>query len=87
MCAGPFKSPSIPAPPPPPPEEESVRQQRQRLRREQQAEKTKNKQQQYEERVAAYQGRRGRRSLLTGRRGGQGYEIASSLMSNSTLGA
>jgi len=87
MCVGPFKAPSIPAPPPPPPEAESVRQQRERLRKQQQLERTKTKAEQYEQRVAAYTGRRGRRSLLTGRRGGQGFEIAGSLMSGQTLGA
>ena len=87
MCVGPFKPPSIPAPPPPPPEEESVRQQRERLRKQQQLERTNTKAEQYEQRVAAYTGRRGRRSLLTGRRGGQGFEIAGSLMSGQTLGA
>ena len=87
MCVGPFKPPSIPAPPAPPPEAESVRQQRERLRKQQQTERTKTKQQQYEDRVAAYTGRKGRRSLLTGRRGGQGFEIAGSLKSSSTLGA
>ena len=51
------------------------------------AEKKKLKDQQFEERVAAYTGRRGRRSLLTGRRGGEGFEISASLMSKNTLGA
>ena len=37
------------------------------------AEKKRLKEQQFEERVAAYTGRRGRRSLLTGRRGGEGF--------------
>ena len=87
MCVGPFKPPPMPDLPPPPPEAESVRQQRERLRKQQQAERTKTKQQQYEDRVAAYTGRKGRRSLLTGRRGGQGHEIAGSLLSGTTLGA
>jgi hypothetical protein len=87
MCVGPFKPPSMPAPPPPLPEEESVRQQRERLRKSQQLERTKTKQAQYEDRVAAYTGRKGRRSLLTGRRGGQGFEIAGSMKSSATLGA
>ena len=86
MCAGPFK-PKAPPPPPPPVEEESVRQQRKRLRSQEMAEKKKLKDEQFEERVAAYTGRRGRRSLLTGRRGGQGFEISASLMSKPTLGA
>ena len=51
------------------------------------AEKTRIKQEQFEDRVAAYTGRRGRRSLLTGRRGGQGFEISAQLMSKPTLGA
>jgi len=76
MCAGPFK-PSPPPPPPPPVEEESVKQQRARMR----------KQQAFEDRVAAYSGRRGRRSLLSGRRGGQGFEVSQNLMSKDTLGA
>ena len=86
MCAGPFK-PKAPTPPPPPVEEESVRQQRKRLRSHEMAEKTRIKQEQFEDRVAAYTGRRGRRSLLTGRRGGQGFEISAQLMSKPTLGA
>ena len=86
MCAGPLK-PKAPPPPPPPVEEESVRQQRKRLRTQEMAEKKQLKEKQFEERVAAYTGRRGRRSLLTGRRGGQGFEVAVDLMSKSTLGA
>ena len=86
MCAGPFK-PSPPPPPPPPVEEESVKQQRARMRKQQEAERTANKQKAFEDRVAACSGRRGRRSLLSGRRGGAGYEISSGLMSKDTLGA
>ena len=86
MCAGPFK-PKAPPPPPPPVEDESVRQQRKRLRSQEMAEKKKLKDQQFEERVAAYTGRRGRRSLLRGRRGGQGFEVSATLMSKPTLGA
>ena len=63
------------------------RQQRKRLRSQEMAEKKRLKEQQFEERVAAYTGRRGRRSLLTGRRGGQGFEISAQLMSKPTLGA
>lgn len=86
MCAGPFR-PKAPPPPPPPVEEESVRQQRLRMRKQQDAERAANKQKAFEERVAAYSGRVGRRSLLQGRRGGQGFEIAARLMSKPTLGA
>ena len=86
MCAGPFK-PSAPPPPPPPVEEESVKQQRARMRKQQEAERTANKQHAFEDRVAAYSGRRGRRSLLSGRRGGQGFEVSQNLMSKNTLGA
>jgi hypothetical protein len=86
MCAGPFK-PSIPSPPPPPPEEESVKQQRLRMRKQEEAQRTANKQEAFEDRVAAYSGKVGRRSLLTGRRGGEGFELSSSLMSKDTLGA
>ena len=86
MCAGPFK-PKAPPPPPPPVEDESVRQQRKRLRSQEMAEKKRLKEQQFEERVAAYTGRRGRRSLLRGRRGGQGFEVSATLMSKPTLGA
>jgi hypothetical protein len=86
MCAGPFK-PSPPPPPPPIPEEESVRQQRERLRKQEQTDRSKLKQQQFEDRVAAYTGQRGRRSLLTGRRGGEGFNVNVSLMSKDTLGA
>ena len=58
-----------------------------RLRSQEMAEKKKLKEEQFEDRVAAYTGRRGRRSLLTGRRGGEGFEISAQLMSKNTLGA
>ena len=85
MCAGPFR-PRTPPPPPPPVEEESVRQQRLRMRKQQDAERAANKQKAFEERKKQI-GRVGRRSLLQGRRGGQGFEIAATLMSKPTLGA
>ena len=83
MCAGPFK-PSKPAPPP---EDKSAKAMRQRERIRQQEETSKLKEQRYEERVAAAYGRMGRRSLLSGRRGGTGFQLQENLMSKKTLGA
>ena len=86
MCAGPFK-PSRPAPPPPPVEDKSAKAMRQRERIRQQEETSKLKEQRYEERVAAAYGKMGRRSLLSGRRGGTGFQLQENLMSKKTLGA
>tara|TARA_B100000513_G_scaffold178265_1_gene95854 strand:- start:628 stop:888 length:261 start_codon:yes stop_codon:yes gene_type:complete len=86
MCAGPFR-PSSPPPPPPPQEDLRAVAQRKRERIRQQEETTKLKEQRYEERVASAYGRRGRRSLLSGRRGGTGFQLQENLMSKKTLGA
>ena len=80
MCAGPFR-PKAPPPPPPPVEEESVRQQRLRMRKQQDLKEKAKRKSNLKKELLHYSGRRGRRSLLTGRRGGQGFEIAADLMS------
>ncbi|BAQ87625.1 hypothetical protein [uncultured Mediterranean phage uvMED] len=87
MCGNPFSSPSIPAPPPPPPEDESARDARKRMREDEQKETAEKKRDDLENRIAALYGTTGRRSLLTGRTGGQGFKVGSELMSNRTLGA
>lgn len=87
MCGNPFSSPSIPAPPPPPPEDESAREARKRIREDEQKERAEQKEQDLESRIAALYGTTGRRSLLTGRSGGQGFNVDRQLMSNRTLGA
>ena len=86
MCAGPFR-PSRPPAPPPLKEDTSAKAMRQRERIRQQEETSKLKEQRYEERVAASYGRMGRRSLLSGRRGGTGFQLQENLMSKKTLGA
>ena len=90
MCVGPFKpkAPNITIPPPAVvPEEEAAKESRRRIRAEQQSETTKLKEEAFESRVAAAYGRKGRRSLLTGARGGAGYDLGSTLKSKKTLGA
>lgn len=77
-------------PPPPPPDpriEEEAKERRRRERMKLQSETAALKQEQYEQRVAATYGRRGRRSLLTGSRGGRGFALEPRLMSKTTLGA
>lgn len=90
MCAGPFK-PSVPAPRGPSAEEieqqeSSRRAQRDALKEEKQTAK-EIKDKQLEISTAALAGRRGRRSLLTGRKGGSGFEIADTYTTKGTLGA
>ena len=82
-------SPSIPTPPTPePPEEdESAREARKRIREDEQKERAEQKEQDLESRIAALYGTTGRRSLLTGRSGGQGFKVSNELMSKRTLGA
>lgn len=83
MCIGMGKAPS---PPPPLEEDASVLEQRKRMRDEQNRQMTEDKQLQFEQRVDAYTGKRGRRSLLTGRKGGTGYAMDSNLQSGKTIG-
>jgi hypothetical protein len=83
MCVG---SSPAPPPPPPPPQDESLRRQRAAARREEMAERTKLKEQQFQDRVAQASGTRGRRGLLSGRRGGQGFQVQGNLQTRDTLG-
>lgn len=85
MCVGSLLG-SKPKPPPPLPQDASLLEQRRRAREEQQRQITANKQAQFERRVDAYTGKRGTRSLLAGRSGGEGFKIATSLMTKDTLG-
>lgn len=70
--------------PPPDPGEEARK--KQAIKREQD-EATRLKEEAYEDRVASVYGRRGRRSLLAGSKGGRGFELDRGLMSKDTLGA
>jgi hypothetical protein len=88
MCAGPFK----PRMPKGPSEEElraresSRKAQRDALKEERrQAEQLK--QDQLEATTAALAGRRGRRSLLSGRKGGGGFELKDEYKTKTNLGA
>ena len=80
MCAGPFK-PSVPSAPSGPSaqeieqQESSRRAQRDALKEEKRT-ASELKEQQLEITTAALAGRRGRRSLLTGRKGGGGFELS-----------
>jgi len=60
---------------------------RPRMREEEQTERSTQKEEDLERRVAGLYQTRGRRSLLSGRRGGQGFELQASLMSKDKLGA
>jgi len=82
MCIG-MKAPS---PPPPMPEDASVLEQRKRMRADQARQTTEDKQKQFEMRVNAYTGKQGKRSMLSGRKGGQGFDINTKIMSGKTLG-
>ena len=75
-----------PTPPPPPPEDLGAKERRKRERERLAAEASQLKQEQYERRVNAAYGRRGRRSLLSGNRGGRGFALDPNLMSKDTLG-
>jgi hypothetical protein len=84
MCVGSLlKKPKAPAPIP---EDASVVEQRARLRADQQRQIAEDKQKTFEMRVAAYTGKQGRKSLLSGRGGGQGFQVQGNLMTRDTLG-
>lgn len=83
MCGNPFSSPSVPTPQP----DLTGAAQRKRMREEEQAERSAQKEEDLERRVAGLYQTRGRQSLLSGRRGGQGFELQASLMSKDKLGA
>ena len=88
MCAGPFKPPK---PPGPSAEDIRARQSSRQAQRdalkEEKKEAAQIKADQLEIRTAALAGRRGRRSLLTGRRGGGGFEVADNYQTKTNLGA
>lgn len=87
MCVGSLLSKPKPAPQPQPiPQDASVTEQRTILRADQQRQIAEDKQKQFEMRVAAYTGKRGRKSLLSGRGGGQGFQVQGNLMTGTTLG-
>ena len=85
MCVGGLLS-KPPKPPAPLPEDASVLAQRKRLREEQARQTELDKQKTFEMRLAAYTDKAGKRSLLTGKKGGQGFEIDQALMTKDTLG-
>ena len=85
MCGG-GGGYSPPPPPPHSPYEKTLRQQRIEARQNELAEKAKLKDEQYQESVAALSGKRGRRSLLSGRKGGQGFLVSGELQTKNTLG-
>ena len=85
MCGG-GGGYSPPPPPPPSPYEKTLRQQRIEARQNELAEKAKLKDEQYQESGAALSGKRGRRSLLSGRKGGQGFMVSGELQTKNTLG-
>lgn len=84
MCVGSLMP--KPKPPAPLPQDASVLAQRKRLREDQQRQITEDKQQTFEMRLQAYTGKQGKRSLLAGKKGGQGFEVAGNLMTKDTLG-
>ena len=85
MCVGGLLS-KPPKPPAPLPEDASVLAQRKRLREEQARQIKLDKEKTFEMRLAAYTDKAGKRSLLTGRKGGEGFQIDRSLMTKDTLG-
>ena len=88
MCAGPFK-PKMPTGPTAEQKEareSSRRAQRQALQEERRT-ASQLKADQLEVTQAALAGRRGRRSLLSGRRGGRGFELSEDYKTKTTLGA
>ena len=50
------------------------------------AEREKMKEEQYQDTLSTLTGRRGRRSLLSGRRGGRGFQVAAGTTTRETLG-
>ena len=87
MCVGSLLKKPKPAPAPAPIQEDTaVVEQRRRLRSQQERDIAEAKQKQFEMRVAAYTGKQGKKSLLSGRGGGQGFNIQGNLMTRDTLG-
>ncbi|MAT23324.1 MAG: hypothetical protein CML86_07485 [Rhodobiaceae bacterium] len=85
MCGGGGGSRPAP-PPPPPPISASQRAQRAADRRKQLREKAELKEERYQDTLAEVSGRRGRRSLMSGRRSGSGYLAVQGTVSRGTLG-
>lgn len=79
------KKRSTPAPPPPP-VDGTVRAQREMARRKELTEREKMKEEQYQDTLSTLTGRKGRRSLLSGRRGGRGFQVATGTTTRETLG-
>tara|TARA_E500000178_G_scaffold348487_1_gene403668 strand:+ start:943 stop:1200 length:258 start_codon:yes stop_codon:yes gene_type:complete len=84
MCGGGGYRP--PPPPPPSPMEKTLRQQRREARQDELKDKAKLKDEQYQQSVATLTGKRGRRSLLSGRKGGQGFMVSGDIQTRDTLG-
>ena len=90
MCAGPFK-PKMPKPPQRTQAERDAIESSRRANRQALQEERRTagqlKADQLEITQAALAGRRGRRSLLSGRRGGRGFDLAEEYKTKQTLGA
>jgi len=87
MCVGSLLSkPKAPPAPAPVAEDRTVTEQRARMRTAQDRQIAEDKQKQFEMRVAAYTGKRGKGSLLSGRKGGQGFQIQGDVQTRDTLG-
>jgi hypothetical protein len=86
MCGSLFGG--SPPPPPPPKEDKTGKAIRERQRIEEAANAKKNKEDLLAQRIRQYRHTMaGGSSLLQGRRGGQGFEVSSQLLSRDTLGA
>jgi len=87
MCGG--SGPS--APPPPPPPDPAIAERasaaRKRERNIANNEATQLKENLFERRVAKYSAKYGGRNMLTGSKGGKGFEQSADMLSRTTLGA
>mgnify|MGYP003113141428 CR=1 FL=1 len=88
MCAGPFK-PKMPTGPTQEQKEarEASRTAQRKALQEERRTMSQQKQEEFQRELTAVGGRRGRRSLLTGSRGGSGFTLADSYKTKQTLGA
>jgi hypothetical protein len=90
MCAGPFK-PSMPKPPSVSAADREAQASARRASRDALKEERRTagqlKADQLEITTAALAGRRGRRSLLSGRKGGKGFDLQDEYKTKTTLGA
>tara|TARA_B110000285_G_scaffold130652_1_gene146810 strand:- start:2378 stop:2647 length:270 start_codon:yes stop_codon:yes gene_type:complete len=89
MCGGGGGGQPAPPPPPDPRIAEQAAEKRARERRVALNEKSRIKDEAFETAVQDAYGRKNRRSLLSSssRKGGEGFQVASDLMSKTTLGA